>query len=90
MQQLKLKNQIICPQLFIKWVAELVLENKTFLGLKKHALITNHDDLPMYVMYEWYNHADVWSDFNLTAKERGERNGNSLSPGSFQITEGSW
>ena len=40
----------------------------------------------MYIMYEWYNHADVGSDFNLTAKEMEA----SLSPGSFQTREASW
>jgi len=34
MQQLNLKDEIICPQLFMKSVAELVLENKPFLGPK--------------------------------------------------------
>lgn len=40
----------------------------------------------MYIIYERYNHADVGSDFNPTAKERQAK----LSLVSFQITEASW
>lgn len=40
----------------------------------------------MFVMYEWYNHADVGNYLNLTAKEMKAN----LSLGSCQITEVSW